>query len=1084
MKTEAHPTNDWLVQELFADIRTALEAESADMASRYRQMGRVFERVLKERTQQDKVEYCGLVPRIYALAQRYGCPHQPLSVLYSHLVRSDKGLFLPQPDDFLYDAKALSTAVAAFYQTPVPGDIEQRLPQQWRALSNETLTVGSIVRMVVQSWDEEYIYGYDFSDAGRLQLRVVNDSSWHLSSQLYPLATLNLVDAQPDESSTWHARLYILEPDYLVDITAICQCLRESGPSPMFYLMEKFMPREETLAIQLGNAANQFLDDAVHGQTSFLDSMQRNFKDYALRYCTLNGVDEAYFRQCQQQYDNILKATSRHFREAGIDTSADSILLEPSFVCDVLGLQGRMDLLTTDLRKIVELKSGKQDDYHGTFRMEHALQMALYKEVLHYSLGRPRSQVQTLLLYSRYPNLYDIRLGGDSVAQAMRLRNGIVDIDRRLRTDCAAFLRSISEPDFNPLGSQSKLYQLYIRPRIERFLAVIHQAAPLDYAYFCTMTSFLQREQMLAKIGDDRPDSQRGFAQAWQATTEDKLQHGNIITDLRLSPILDDQGCMTHAVADMVLDDTAQPNFREGDSVVLYERNAEGDLMTNRQSLHCYIEQLHPDRLLLRFAHPQRGAAWLRPDSRYAIEPGHSDALFAAQYRGLFALLTCPPVRRSLVLGGTPDPDACRLLVGPPGSGKTSIALRQMVMDLLQREPEANILLMAYTNRAVDEICQMLASLPDSPDFLRLGQELACQPTFRPRLLRNAVATCTRRTDILQRLSPVRIFCGTVASLCGSPELFLLKHFHTAFLDEASQVLEPQLMPLLVMPGADGQPAIQRFVLIGDHKQLPAVVAQQPRQSAVNDPQLHSIGLLDCRNSFFERLMRQSPQLSQMLTRQGRMHADINRFASQAYYGGKLEPVPLPHQTGPLPWQCSDSTDPMLSYVATHRMGLRDVQPDPSETNNKANRREADEVAKLVVALHSLTVQCGQAWVPEQAVGIVVPFRSQVAMVRCALRRAEVPGWESITVDTVERYQGSQREVIIYSTVVRRRYQLAVLSEPVPADGMPVDRKLNVAVTRARQQFFLVGNIPLLSLAPDYLQLVQYISRLSDSDNE
>jgi superfamily I DNA and/or RNA helicase len=54
----------------------------------------------------------------------------------------------------------------------------------------------------------------------------------------------------------------------------------------------------------------------------------------------------------------------------------------------------------------------------------------------------------------------------------------------------------------------------------------------------------------------------------------------------------------------------------------------------------------------------------------------------------------------------------------------------------------------------------------------------------------------------------------------------------------------------------------------------------------------------------------------------------------------------------------------------------------------------------------------------------------------------------------------------------------------VPADGMPVDRKLNIAVTRARQQFFLVGNIPLLSLAPDYLQLVQYIGRLSDSDNK
>ena len=65
----------------------------------------------------------------------------------------------------------------------------------------------------------------------------------------------------------------------------------------------------------------------------------------------------------------------------------------------------------------------------------------------------------------------------------------------------------------------------------------------------------------------------------------------------------------------------------------------------------------------------------------------------------------------------------------------------------------------------------------------------------RPRLLRNAIAHCRNRGEILRSVSPVRIFCGTVASLGGSSELFRLKTFRTAILDEVSQVLEPQLLP-------------------------------------------------------------------------------------------------------------------------------------------------------------------------------------------------------------------------------------------------------------------------------------------------
>ena len=89
-----------------------------------------------------------------------------------------------------------------------------------------------------------------------------------------------------------------------------------------------------------------------------------------------------------------------------------------------------------------------------------------------------------------------------------------------------------------------------------------------------------------------------------------------------------------------------------------------------------------------------------------------------------------------------------------------------------------------------------------------------------------------------------------------------------------------------------------------------------------------------------------------------------------------------------------------------------------------------------------------------------------------------MPGYEDITIDTVERFQGSQRDIIIFSTVVHAPWQLAILSQPVATEGRLIDRKLNVAITRARQQFILVGNHALLRTCEPYSQLLDYCSSI------
>ena len=201
------------------------------------------------------------------------------------------------------------------------------------------------------------------------------------------------------------------------------------------------------------------------------------------------------------------------------------------------------------------------------------------------------------------------------------------------------------------------------------------------------------------------------------------------------------------------------------------------------------------------------------------------------------------------------------------------------------------------------------------------------------------------------------------------------------------------------------------------------------------------------------------------------MHPDICQFVNRRFYHGLLQAVPLPHQTEQLPIVAGRTA--FEQFVATTRMGFFPVAADSNHENLRANEPEARVAARVVEALVSLYgAQTQTSFQPEQAIGIIVPFRSQIACIRSMLRRIGLTCAETITIDTVECYQGSQRDCILFSTTVSQPYQMQLLSEVHNVDGVAVDRKLNVAVTRARKQFFLIGNPRLLSESDIYRDLM------------
>ena len=125
------------------------------------------------------------------------------------------------------------------------------------------------------------------------------------------------------------------------------------------------------------------------------------------------------------------------------------------------------------------------------------------------------------------------------------------------------------------------------------------------------------------------------------------------------------------------------------------------------------------------------------------------------------------------------------------------------------------------------------------------------------------------------------------------------------------------------------------------------------------------------------------------------------------------------------------------------------------QASDKVNWHEAQLVAQVLRRIHRFY---GARFDADKTVGVIVPYRNQIAMIRQAIEPLGVPALENMSIDTVERYQGSQRDVMIYSFTVQHRYQLDFLTANCFEErGRIIDRKLNVALTRARLQMICIG---------------------------
>ena len=205
------------------------------------------------------------------------------------------------------------------------------------------------------------------------------------------------------------------------------------------------------------------------------------------------------------------------------------------------------------------------------------------------------------------------------------------------------------------------------------------------------------------------------------------------------------------------------------------------------------------------------------------------------------------------------------------------------------------------------------------------------------------------------------------------------------------------------------------------------------------------------------------------------MHPDIADFANRKFYAKEqLECVPLAHQLETELAYNEESEDALDNMLKAHRMIF--IPSMPCKQLNISEKVNTDEARIIADLLRRLYRQMSKDFDPQKSVGVIVPYRNQIAMIRKEIEQLEIPALEGISIDTVERYQGSQRDVILYSFTIQSRYQLDFLTaNTFYEEGQAIDRKLNVAITRARKQLILTGNESTLRQNQLFAELIDYI---------
>lgn len=389
---------------------------------------------------------------------------------------------------------------------------------------------------------------------------------------------------------------------------------------------------------------------------------------------------------------------------------------------------------------------------------------------------------------------------------------------------------------------------------------------------------------------------------------------------------------------------------------------------------------------------------------------------------------------QSEALGQSYATDLVHLIQGPPGTGKTRV-LAHLAQALVS--DGERVLVTAFTHRAINNALNKLFEVDPTVSAAKIG------PGRRADDLKVPNYEFFGASPLADEAKGYVIGTTTYALRTNRAKGV---EFDTVIFDEASQ--------LTVSHAIMGMLQAKKYIFVGDENQLPPVIVTR---------QAGGLG----RQSVFSALAGRGQET--LLTETYRMNDELTAWPSAQFYEGMLVCAPgIAERRLHLPrpparyLDVLDPDDPKVFWSMNHR-----------NTTTRSHRE-----AQAVVGLIDSLITCG---VPPQEIGVVTPYRAQGREIRSILRHI-IPEdiiRRLIVVDTVERMQGQERDVVIVSLTTSSAAFATQL-----ADFFFQPERLNVAITRPRSKLIIVGSPHVLTarpFSPEQQEAVELLAQLLTS---
>jgi DNA replication ATP-dependent helicase Dna2 len=917
--------------------------------------------------------------------------------------------------------------------------------------------------------------------------------------------------------------LAILEPDTILNITDLKHaeyCARQ-------YLLQRLASSPQSAASMRGNLVHSSFKEllkeydrgelmtgyAANGEETPLATLHRHFEQVLERnsidLALINTSTEAIRAEVMPHLESLATwfekqrttlwdmPTAIALEDGQTDTaeeysSENMVRAETFLLAPEIGLRGRLDLLWRHAgrQRLLELKTGRATGELP--KRTHRWQVEGYHALLTVRRDPKLKKALAILLYSDIPGEakdFGIRATENQLQRVIEKRNIIV----------LSHVTGIPPAPPGPsrctkcamLAQCEQVSSLLNWRPPERELGGRDKSGPYGDIYTSQDREFFAKYYKLLQV--EGLEGEKQLALLWQTAVKERVERGTAICDLMP---LDKAVPTGQGEWQQAFRCTNTSELREGDEILLSDGNPiTGEVVTgtilrisSEQVTVWSPELIAYPRLLDRYDNSIVHVRTLQNLLRWLQADPHLRGLVAGTLRPRFNMtITVPPradfnVEQNLAVERAMQMQDYLLIHGPPGTGKTSV-IAEIVKRLCQQGQ--HVLLAAFTNQAVDNMLKRLDT-EGLHDFVRLGNERSVDNAMGDRLLKKLVKQkqgderdLETQQDTLQAVQELLRNAPVVASTTAtwSSEKYApsslngigenhenaLLQFDVAIIDEAGQLTIPAILGALCFA--------KRFILVGDEKQLPPLVLSKEAADAGLAESLFSV--LKRLDDDYTNNHNQMVSACVPLKVQFRMNKWISHFASKVFYNGQL----IPHvsvanrvleMTRAKPGLSAERPSITRAIDPLYPMVFLDARSEHEKA--KISDVEARTVREIVAGLLARGIA-------QEDIGIIAPYRAQVANLRRHLFSDDAMiGWQALppdtplSVDTVDRFQGGERPVIIMSFATTITPEV----ESQLRDHLTNPNRLNVALSRAQRKLILVGCAPALEGLPVFQRLLTY----------